>query len=112
MSEEIQLRDPIYRLIVRFSNGEKVHHVVADPIEARSITPETRYAVVSSFSCQNPSECTDITVINLRDVTYFKTERVTIEELGAERRMAGMRASSTSNPDDRVPKTISQIRFV
>jgi hypothetical protein len=112
MGEEIQLRDPLYKLIVRFSNGEMVQHVVADPIETRSITPETRYAVVSSFSCQNPSECTDITVINLRNVTYFKTERVTIDELSTERRMAGMRANATSNPDDRMPKTISQIRFI
>jgi hypothetical protein len=111
MGEEIQLRDPLYKLIVRFSNGEKVQHVVADPIEARSITPETRYAVVSSFLCQNPSECTDIAVINLRDVTYFKTERVTIEELSAERRMAGMRANA-ANADERVPKTISQISFI
>lgn len=112
MGEEIQLRDPLYKLTVRFSNGETVRHVVADPIDARSVTPETRYAVVSSFLCQNPSECTDITVINLRDVTYFKTEGVTIEELSAERRMAGMRANAGSNADERVPKTISQIKFV
>jgi hypothetical protein len=112
MSEAMQLRDPLYKLVVRFSNGEMVQHVVLDPIEARTITPETRYAVISSFSCQNPSECTDVTVVNLRDVTFFKTEQVTLEQLATERRMAGMRNAPAANPDDRLPKTLAQLRFI
>ena len=112
MSEAMQLRDPLYKLLARFSNGEMVQYVMLEPIEARMITPETRYAVISSFSCQNPSECTEVTVLNLRDVTYFKTEQVTLEQLATERRMAGMRAAPAANPDDRLPKTLAQLRFI
>jgi hypothetical protein len=112
MSESLQLHDPLFKLIVRFSNGEMIQHVLGDPIDARMITPETRYAVISSFSCQNPSECTDITVVNVRDVTFIKTERVTLDQLSAERRMAGIHSASTTSPDDRLPKTLSQVKFI
>jgi hypothetical protein len=112
MSESIQLRDPLFKLIVRFSNGEMIQQIVTDPIDSRLITPETRYAVVSAFSCQNPSECTDITIINLRDVTFLRTEVVTLDQLVAERRMAGIRSSGPSSGDDKLPKTLAQIKFV
>jgi hypothetical protein len=112
MSESLQLRDPLFKLIVRFSNGEMIQHVMTDPIEARMISPETRYAVISSFSCQNPSECTDITVVNLRDVTFIRTERATLDQLSTERRMAGLHSASASNADDRLPKTLAQVKFV
>ena len=112
MSESLQLHDPLYKLVVRFSNGEMIQHILGDPIEARMITPETRYAVIISFSCQNPSECTDITIVNLRDVTFIKTERVTLDQLSTERRMAGIHSASASNADDRLPKTLSQVKFV
>ncbi len=112
MSESMQLRDPLYKLVIRFSNGDSIQSVVTEPIDTRMITPETRYAIVSSFSCQNPSECTDITVINLRDLTFIKTERVTLEQLGAERRSAGMHSTSTPHGDDRVPKTVAQVKFI
>lgn len=112
MSESIQLRDPLFKLIVRFSNGEMISHIVTDPIDSRMILPETRYAVVSSFSCQNPSECTDITVINLRDVTFLKTELVTLDQLAAERRMAGIRSTGPASGDDKVPKNLAQIKFI
>ncbi len=112
MSESIQLRDPLFKLIVRFSNGEMIQQIVTDPIDSRLITPETRYAVVNAFSCQNPSECTDTTIINLRDVTFLRTEVVTLDQLVAERRMAGIRSSGPSNSDDKLPKTLAQIKFV
>jgi hypothetical protein len=112
MSESIQLHDPLFKLIIRFGNGEVIHYVVEDPIDSRMITPETRYAVISSFSCQNPSECSDIAVINLRDTTYIKTERVTLDQLAGERRMAGIHSSGSSSPDDRLPKNLAQIKFV
>ena len=111
MSESMQLREPLYRLIIRFGNGEVIHYVVADPIEGRHIASDTRYAIITSFSLQNPSECTDVTVLNLRDVTYLKTERVTLDQLVGERRMAGLHATS-SKDDDRAPKTLSQLRFI
>ena len=112
MSESIQLRDPLFKLTVRFSNGEMINHVVSDPIDARLITPETRYAVISSFSCQEPSQCTDIAVINLRDVTFIKTERVALDQLATERRMAGMRSTGSLSADERLPKTLAQLKFV
>ena len=111
MSESLRLRDPLFKLIIRFSNGDVIHYVVSDPIEARMITPETRYAVISSFLCQKPSECTDITVVNMRDVTFIKTEIVTLDQLSGERRMAGLH-SAIATGDDRLPKTMSQIKFV
>jgi hypothetical protein len=111
MSESIQLRDPLFKLYLRFSNGEVVNHIATNPIEPRAITADMRYAVIACYSTQNPSECTDITVVNLRDVTYIKTERVTVDQLVADRRMAGIR-SSDSNADDRLPKALAQITFV
>jgi hypothetical protein len=45
-------------------------------------------------------------------VTYFKTERVTLDQLANERRMAGMHASAASGHDDKLPKTISQLKFI
>lgn len=112
MSESIQLREPLFKLIVRFSNGEMIQHVTSDPIEAHLIKPETRYVVISSFLCQNPSECTEITVVNLRDITFIKTERVTLDQLVTERRMAGIHSSSASNSDDKLPKSLSQLKFI
>jgi hypothetical protein len=112
MSESMQLREPLYKLIIRFGNGEMINHIVSEPIDSRHIASDTRYAIISCFALQNPSECTDITVINLRDVTFIKTERVTLDQVGTERRMAGLHASSSSKEDDRMPKTMAQLRFI
>ncbi|HWP43193.1 MAG TPA: hypothetical protein VNO14_08170, partial [Blastocatellia bacterium] len=102
MSESINLKDPLYKLHVRFSNGEVVQYIVSEHLDSRAITPDTRYAIISSFSCQNPSQCSETTVINLRDVTFIRTEQVTLEQLAAERRMAGIRTAGPSGGDDRV----------
>src|SRR2546423_13481743 len=112
MSESIQLKEPLYKLIIRFGNGEKIQHIVAEPIESRHITSDTRYAVISSFSLQNPSECTEVEIINLRDASYIKTERVALDQVVTERRMAGLHATSSTKEDDRMPKTMAQLRFV
>jgi hypothetical protein len=113
MSESIQITDPLYKLVVRFGNGEMVHHIVTDPIDARSVTPDTRYAVISSYSCQKPSECSEITIVNLRDVTFIKTERVTLDQLAAERRMAGIRSpGAAASADEHLPKVLAQVKFV
>ncbi|HYV07764.1 MAG TPA: hypothetical protein VFB82_24440 [Blastocatellia bacterium] len=108
MSESLQIREPLHKLLVRFGNGETITYILTDPLDARLITPETRYIVVTSFLRENPSECTDITVINIRDLTFIRTERVTLDQLTGERRMAGLRASS----DDRLPKTLSQLKLI
>ena len=81
MSESLQLRDPLFKLIIRFSNGEQVEHVMTDSVDTRAIAPQTKYAIISLSSRQNPSICTEKTVINLRDVSYIKSERVTLSEI-------------------------------
>lgn len=111
MSESLQLRDPLFRLIVRFTNGETLQQVMTDPLDSRVIAPETKYAVISSFSCQNPSVCNEVTVVNLRDVTFIKSERVTLEQLAAEHRI-GIRSAGLSGSDDRLPKNLAQLKFI
>ena len=112
MSESINLQDPLYKLHVRFSNGEVVQYIVSEHLDTRMITPDTRYAVVISFSCENPSQCEDTTVINLSDVTFIRTEQVTLEQLGGERRMAGIRTSGSPGGNDRLVKNLSKIKFI
>jgi len=109
MSENIELKEPIFKLSVRFNNGETIHYIVDSAIDSRLLTPDTRYAVISSVSCQNPNDCTETTVINLRDVTFVRTERVTLDQLAGEHRMAGIRAVRGS--DDKV-KTLSYVKFI
>jgi hypothetical protein len=111
MGEGLQLRDPLFRLYIRFTNGEMVQHVMTEPLDSRMISSDSKYAVVSLFSCQNPSVCTDVTLINLRDVTFIKTERVTLEQLAGEHRI-GIRSAGTPGADDRLPKNLAQVKFV
>src|SRR4051812_25211478 len=111
MSEAFKLPDELFKLFIRFSNGEMIYHITTHPLDSRSIKAETRYAVVACYSTRNPVECTDVTIINLRDVTFIKTERVTVDQLTADRRMAGMRSSDAS-ADDKQPKTLAQLSFI
>jgi hypothetical protein len=110
MSENIELKEPIFKLSIRFSNGEMLHFVVDSAIDSRLITADTRYAVISTVSCQNPNECTDQTVVNLRDVTFVRTERVTLDQLAGEHRTAGLRAAARG-VDDKA-KTLSYLKFI
>ncbi|HEY6329027.1 MAG TPA: hypothetical protein VI756_06800 [Blastocatellia bacterium] len=110
MSENIELKEPIFKLSVRFSNGELLSFIVDSPIDSRLITPDTRYAMISTVNCHNPNECTDLTVVNLRDVTFVRTERVTLDQLAAEHRMAGIRV--TGRPADEKLKTLSYLKFI
>jgi hypothetical protein len=109
MSERIELKDPLFRLVVRFSNGETLQHLLAEPVDARSMPPDARYAVVSTFSVERPNEVSEIDIINLRDVTFIKTERVTLDDLAADRRKAGIRSADNGN---KVVKTLAQFKFV
>jgi hypothetical protein len=111
MSESLQLRDPLFRLTIRFTNGETLQQVMTDPLDSRVITPETKYAVISTFTCLNPSVCSEIIVVNLRDVTFIKTERVTLEQLASEHRI-GIRSAGISGADDRLPKNLAQLKFI
>lgn len=109
MSESLRLEEPIFKLVLRFGNGETANYLVREPIDARVITAEMRYALISSFSLQNPSQLSDIMVVNLRDVTFLRTERVTLSKLAGERRKAGIRSDS---PEELLPKTLSLLKFV
>jgi hypothetical protein len=112
MSESLQLRDPLYKLNVRFSNGEQIQFISSEAIDPRGITPETRYAVISSFSVENPSDCTDIAVLSLRDISCIRTEKVTREQLTAERRMAGIRTVGAHDHDEKPVKSLAQLKFI
>jgi hypothetical protein len=111
MSESIQLRDPLFRLVLRFSNGETVQHVMSEAIDTRKLSADTRYAIITSVSIENPNELADISVVNLRDVTFIKTERVTLDQLATEKRMAGIRGAVSSN-DGKIVKSLAQINFI
>ena len=91
---------------------ELLNFLVRELIDFRTISTETRYAVIGSVSTQDPTQCVDSTVVNLRDVTFIRTERVTIDQLAAEHRAAGLRSTGRSAFDDKLLKTLSQIKFV
>lgn len=110
MSEALQLRDPLFKLIIRFSNGESTHYISTEPIQPGMLTPDTRYAVIGCYSVLKPSEMTDLIVVNMRDVTFIKTERVTLDDLSKERR-PGIRSGGPEG-DDRLPKTLAQLKFI
>jgi hypothetical protein len=112
MSESIELKDPIYKLIVKFGSGESIQFVTQQPLAPNAVTPESRYGVITSFSCQDPSECTEIAIVNLRQVAMIKTELVPVEQLTAERRMAGIRSGAGPTGDDKGPKSLAQIKFI
>lgn len=112
MSENMELKDPLFKLSVRFGNGETIRFISDSPVDASRLSAETKYAILTSISVDDPSDCTDTMVINLRDVTFIKTEKVTLEQLTSERRMAGIRTVGAPAVDDRMPKTISHIKFV
>ena len=107
MTESLQLRDPLFRLIVRFNNGETIQHMMTEPLDSRAIATQTRYALISSYSCQDPSVCLDVTLVNMEDVTFIKSERVTLEQLAGEHRI-GIRSAA----DDRLPKSVVQLKFL
>jgi hypothetical protein len=104
--------DNLFKLIIRFSNGEQFNYVTEDPYPASGITSETRYAIISSYVYQNPEACTDVTLINLSDVAFIKTEKISLEDLASEKRTAGLRSTSSANADDKLPKAISTLKFI
>jgi hypothetical protein len=111
MSESSKLPETIYKLIVRFSNGEKFNYITSEQIASHHINSETQYALISSFALNDPAECTDVTLINLRDVAFIKTEKITLDDLAAGKRTAGLHSQSASLNDDKLPKTMSQVKF-
>ena len=113
MSESIQLRDPLFRLVIRFSNGEKVQYIVTEPVDSHKLGVDARsYAVVTAVQVDKPNEVADVLVASLRDVSYIKTERVTLEQLAADRRMAGMRSAGALTGEDKPVKILAKVIFI
>jgi hypothetical protein len=112
MSESLKLPDTIFKLIIRFTNGEKFHYITDEQIAAHKLGSDTRYALISSFSLHNPSECLDVTLINLHDVAFIKTEKITLDELAAGKRTAGLHSFSPAAGEEKLPKTLSQVKFI
>ncbi len=104
--------DNLFKLIIRFSNGEQFNYVTNDPYPASGISADTRYAVISSYAYQNAEDCTDVTLVNLSDVAFIKTEKISLEELASEKRTAGLRSTNSTNLDDKLPKAISTLKFI
>lgn len=110
MAESMQLPATLYKLIIRFSNGEKVHYVTTEPVATHTLSGDTRYALVTSCPPQNPAECAEANLINLRDVAFIKSERIALEDLVAERRTVGLNARFSG--EENQPKLISQVKFI
>ncbi|MEW6131427.1 MAG: hypothetical protein AB1757_30645 [Acidobacteriota bacterium] len=106
------MSDNLFKLIVRFSNGEQFNYVTRDPYPASGISADTRYAVISSYSYHNAEECLDVMLVNLSDVAFIKTEKISLEDLASERRTAGLRSTAGANQDDKLPKAISTLKFI
>src|SRR5262245_52646052 len=111
MTEEMTLKEPIFKLVIRYSNGETASYIVAESIDPRLVTPDVRYGVITSVSIKQPNECVEVVIVNMRDVSSIKTERVGLDQVAGERRTAGIHATGPSGSDDRFPK-LSQLRFV
>lgn len=110
MAESMQIPDILYKLIIRFNNGEKIGYLTTELLTTDAISRDTRYAIVTSCSIQNPAECTDVTMLNLSDIAYIKSEKITLDELAAERRTAGLRSPASS--DEHQPKAVSHVKFI
>ena len=112
MSEAISIKEPLYRLSVRFNNGELISWVTQEALDSRGVTPDTTYMIVTSISVQNPNQCTETTVINLKDLSFVRSERVTLEQLAGEHRSAGIRSTGKSGAEDGGPKALSEVKFI
>lgn len=112
MSEAIEVKEPLYRLSARFANGELITYVTQEQFDSRAIASETRYMVITSVSVQNPTQCTETTIVNLRDLSFVRSERVTLEQLAAEHRSAGIRSTGKNTADEWHPKVLSTVKFI
>ncbi|MGH9823421.1 MAG: hypothetical protein ACREDR_09235 [Blastocatellia bacterium] len=112
MNEGIAIKEPLYRLSVRFRNGELISWVMQNPVDSRAIQPDTTFMVVTSVSVQNPSQCAETTFVNIRDMSFLRCEKVTLEQLAGEHRSAGIRSSAgKGGAEDTGPKSLSQVSF-
>jgi hypothetical protein len=99
-----------HRLTIRFTNGETLLYTVQDALHAEDISAQVRFVVISSYLCEKPTECTELVLLNLNDVSYIKTEHVTEQEL--EREATTRREAELRNNTISTPQRLSRIGFI
>ena len=99
-----------HRLTIRFTNGETFIYTVAEPLHAEDIASHARFAVITSYLCENPEDCHEIVLLNLNDISYIRTEHITNTELEKEEltRKEAERQQSTIG----TPQRLSRIGFI
>lgn len=100
-----------HRLTIRFTNGETVVYTVREALHAEDISPQVRFVVITSYTCEPPARCDEVILLNLNDISFIKTEHVTSEELEREeltRREAERTRSTITAPQQR----LSHIGFI
>lgn len=83
-----------HRLTIRFNSGETLIYTVREALHAEDISATTRFAVISSYKCETPENCSEILILNLNSISFIKTEHVTDAELQSE---------ETAQPDPELP---------
>ena len=112
MSESKSALEELFRLIIRYANGEQSQYFTKQHINPDSITNETRFAVVSTVLLENTAEVTDVTVFNIKDVTYIRSEKVTLDKLAGEQRSVGIRSTARTGSASDASRSLSENRFV
>lgn len=99
-----------HRLTIRFTNGETFVYTVRDPLHAEDIPANARFAVIHSYQCEPPQQCTEVVLLNLNDISYIRTEHVTETELQREEQTRLEAASQRETVGAR--QTLSHIGFI
>jgi hypothetical protein len=99
-----------HKLTIRFTNGETFIYTVAEPLHAEDLSPNVRFAVITSYLCETPDKCDELVLLNLNDVSYIRTEHITSEALEKEEltRRETERQQSTIGASQR----LSRIGFI
>ncbi len=99
-----------HKLTIRFTNGETFIYTVAEPLHAEDLSTNIRFAVITSYLCEEPDNCSEIVLLNLNDISYIRTEHITSEALEKEELTKREAASqqSTIGP----PQKLSRIGFI
>jgi hypothetical protein len=99
-----------HRLTIRFSNGETMVYTVRGALHAEDIPSTVRFVVLTSYECESPDSCTELVLLNLNEISFIKTEHVTVEEL--EREEAKRREEDLRNNTTSPPRTLTHIGFI
>ncbi len=100
--------ESLYRLTIRFTNGETVKFAVREPLDGGQITDKTRFAIVRSQR-RDSDDPEQVFLASLADVSYIKTQQV--EQKDLRHRVAGITGSIGFDETDG-PDAIATIQFV